>query len=564
MADQVAPLPTAEDIIPTLKQMYLFSRLKDEELSSLALRFDRYQLDKDALLFSQGEAAQSFFVILKGGIAISRRGRDKQEIPIGKLVAGDYIGETGLLRSKPRNATAIASEPTEVLQLKKEQFQWMIKQHPVVLKILEATVRSYELASRKGFSWLAPGEPVHMIMRRHPILLAISLSFPVIFLLISIGLILTGAAIRMTIFEFVGFAGVAVGSVWFLWNYIDWANDYYIITDRRVVWLEEILFIYESRHETPLSQVQSVDVESTLWQRFLGIGDVIVRTFSGNVTMTSIGSPELFKAPIMEYRQRVQKTEKMLEGQNLTNYIQDRISNVDPRIARPPIPAAEAPTGPIRRSKISWLNNVLKTRFEKDGVITYRKHWFLLLRRVLGFLLGFFALLVLFLLRLFAVYEFLSIGALAGALAIYFFVTLPFWGYQYLDWRNDQYQLTDKSIIDVAKKPLSTEVKKSALLENVLSVTNRSEGIIDRFLNIGTVDIRVGDATFSFIGVHKPAEVQEEIFERYYARKRALEKEAERKKHDEMLNVLTRYHQIVKDSYVPSDPGGINQMPGPV
>ena len=44
------------------------------------------------------------------------------------------------------------------------------------------------------------------------------------------------------------------------------------------------------------------------------------------------------------------------------------------------------------------------------------------------------------------------------------------WFYGYVDWRNDIYQLTDNMIIDIYKKPLGEETKKTASIDNILSL----------------------------------------------------------------------------------------------
>ena len=58
-----------------------------------------------------------------------------------------------------------------------------------------------------------------------------------------------------------GITSVIVAA-WAVWNYIDWGNDYYILTNQRVVWLEKVVGIYDSRQEAPLSTVLSVGVET--------------------------------------------------------------------------------------------------------------------------------------------------------------------------------------------------------------------------------------------------------------------------------------------------------------
>ena len=44
------------------------------------------------------------------------------------------------------------------------------------------------------------------------------------------------------------------------------------------------------------------------------------------------------------------------------------------------------------------------------------------------------------------------------------------WVYQYLDWRNDIFQVTPDQILDIDKKPFGSEERRAAPLENILAM----------------------------------------------------------------------------------------------
>jgi hypothetical protein len=85
------------------------------------------------------------------------------------------------------------------------------------------------------------------------------------------------------------------------------------------------------------------------------------------------------------------------------------------------------------------------------------------------------------------------------------------WLYRFIDWRNDIYQVTDKFIFDIYRKPLGTESKQSAPLENILSMEHQRVGFLGYILNYGNVVINVGETRFIFMNVHRPC-VQQDIF----------------------------------------------------
>ena len=193
------------------------------------------------------------------------------------------------------------------------------------------------------------------------------------------------------------------------------------------------------------------------------------------------------------------------------------------------------------------MQNFLKVRYERDGVITYRKHWFVLFKKAwIPFLVlsGLFILLVLYFgERLLSTGAGLPSGVFVLGLAIPIGAIFFLWlGYEYLDWRNDIYRLTADQILDIEKKPLGQEVKKTAPLESILSIEHERANIIGIMLNFGTVTINVGDTRFIFYNVFNPDQVHSDIADYREAlnrRKRAKEAERER---DHMVNWLVTYY----------------------
>jgi len=181
----------------------------------------------------------------------------------------------------------------------------------------------------------------------------------------------------------------------------------------------------------------------------------------------------------------------------------------------------------------------------EGGTITYRKHKFILLIeswKAVLFLLITTGFLLLITLRPFIfgwAVQWLIIFANVVASLIFL--------YRIIDWGNDIFQLTDRNIYDIDRKPFGQDIRKSAPLERILN-TQVAQSFWQRIFNYGTVIINVGEAKFTFDDVVNPSMVQQEIFERYYARKQqleALEAERERKRMVEWLRI---YHEQVDGS----------------
>ena len=63
-----------------------------------------------------------------------------------------------------------------------------------------------------------------------------------------------------------------------VWGVVDYRNDWLVVTNRRVVYQEKLLFVHAWRKEAPLEQIQSVDFLRNFVGRWLGYGTLIVRT----------------------------------------------------------------------------------------------------------------------------------------------------------------------------------------------------------------------------------------------------------------------------------------------
>jgi hypothetical protein len=132
-------------------------------------------------------------------------------------------------------------------------------------------------------------------------------------------------------------------------------------------------------------------------------------------------------------------------------------------------------------------------------------------------------------------------------MAFILLVLIPWWIYRYVDWRNDIYQVTDKHIIDIERKPLGTEVKKAAPVENILSLEHERVGLFGYLLNYGLVTINVGETQFVFRNVHEPARIQQDIFNRIYALRREKEQIDAANQRKRFVDVLEVYHQNTED-----------------
>jgi CRP/FNR family cyclic AMP-dependent transcriptional regulator len=76
---------------------------------------------KNQAIFSQGDKGASVFYIQKGRVKLSVASKNGKEAVVAVLAAGDFLGE-GCIAGQPlRMATATATEPASLLEIRKEQ-----------------------------------------------------------------------------------------------------------------------------------------------------------------------------------------------------------------------------------------------------------------------------------------------------------------------------------------------------------------------------------------------------------------------------------------------------------
>jgi hypothetical protein len=550
-----------------LKKIHLFYGLEDDELEAVANEMTEASYPTGSVVFEQNAEAESFFLIYEGSVRIMRKEGNK-EFQLALLVKNDYFGEMALAAHRRRSGTVTALTDTRVLVLSLKNFEGLYKRAPQLRLNLEVALRSRILARTLKFKWLRPDEVVYFLARKHPVVLYENLLLPIFVLIVPIGLFYGWVNILNYLIVLLAASGSLIAIIlWIGWLIIDWGNDYYVVTNQRVVWLEKVIGIYDSRQESPLSTILSVGVETDLLGRILDYGNVIVRTFVGRIPFNNVSHPEQAQHMIEEYWNRTKETGRELEKQAIKEAIRRKlgiaspaVKPVPPQTKPEPAPAKKKPASPQpKRGRSNLLRllgaNTLKLRYETGDMVIYRKHWFVLLKQAWMPLAGVIGVIILFFWRLVQLIQspeavFIQIveGRLvvdAFSLALFIaFIPLLFWlAYEVLDWSNDQFQVTAEQIIDLDKKPFGTESRNAAQLENILGTEYKRLGILGEIFNYGTVYITVGGSKLAFEDVVDPAAVQSDITRRFAVRKAKLDDIRTAADRERMAEWLATYHQ---------------------
>jgi hypothetical protein len=539
-----------------LQRIHLFRDMSEEDVTTVAGILKEENFAEDQPVVEPGAVADRFYFIYRGGVRITQVvGKEVREL--AELYPGDYFGERAILAKNKHTATVITTQKSQLFSMPVDAFQILLKQFPRFRAALEVALDSRALARRLRFPWLRPGEVIYFLSRKHEVLLGRALSGPILATAVPIFLVIYFFLTRAFFAIFGAGALFVAVALWALWNWIDWGNDYYILTSFRVVWLERVIGVYDSRQEAPLSTILSVGLETDQMGRLLDYGNVIVRTYTGKVPFSHVPRPREAAHLVEEQWSRAKRSADRTEKEAMRNVLRQKMGlTVETKVEVPREKPSQSVTPSFyRRSLLKIIgSNWFKLRLEDSGTITYRKHWFVLWEQVweptvliLLLIGGIFARLITLArtpgARLFDFTNGFHPDTVVLALPVLILPLLVWWIYQYIDWRNDIYQVTPDQIIDIDKKPFGTEERSAAPLENILSTEAERIGLAGYLFNYGTVYITVGGTHLDFKDVLDPNAVQADIDRRRetrIARKREVEAAAERER---MSDWLVAYYE---------------------
>lgn len=100
-----------------LQSLTFFSGLPDSDMKAFLNASNVRQNEKGAALFHQGDAADSFFVIISGWVKLYRNTAEGEEALVGLLTRGDVFGEAALFSGSICSLSAQAAEDTRILAI---------------------------------------------------------------------------------------------------------------------------------------------------------------------------------------------------------------------------------------------------------------------------------------------------------------------------------------------------------------------------------------------------------------------------------------------------------------
>ena len=554
-------MPTAEELVERLKEVRLFSGLRRPELRLLAgLVKESEEFRPGQIICQQGEPGRRYFIIERGRLRVTRVDPEGRVETVRELGPGEAFGETSLLLGDVRDATVECVEPAVLLYIEKEDFDWLLEEEPRIERALRMRPDVAERRRYPRFSWLEEGELVIKVAHKHPAVLVPVLLIPG--LLVSLLLIATGLAAREW-----GVLGGVLGGVltmiplgYALYLYADWRNDVYVVTNRRVAHRERTGLVRVQFAAAPLTAIQDVQqIQVGVSSRIWGYGDLIIETAgeAGQVVFRSVPQPDEIRRAIFEQISKVRAIIRARERAAIRRVIRRHFLHEG---EEEETGVETAPAEKERPGCWSFLSAAFRIPFRgtwhrEGATVTWHKHWVALIP------LAGIPLLIFLLISALALAGVVYLGGRVGLrnsiiilYALASFIVVPWLLWQLEDWQNDYYQVTATRIIHVERLPFFLrEERREARLEQITNV-RFDQSFWGRLLRFGDVIVETAApaGTFHFRMVHRPQDVQSEIFAHIEAARRSRQ-EREAKRHQaEMLDWFSEYDELRKDLERPS------------
>jgi len=119
----------------------LFEGLPAEDLHALGERATLRSFARGALVVREGDVADSFYVVVSGKVKVFINDRDGGEMVLDTKGPGQYFGEM-MLDDKPRSASVMTLEPSELAVIPRVEFKAFLLKHPeIALHVIRNLIR---------------------------------------------------------------------------------------------------------------------------------------------------------------------------------------------------------------------------------------------------------------------------------------------------------------------------------------------------------------------------------------------------------------------------------------
>lgn len=591
-------------LMETLKQDEVFKDLTDQHWQSLVNVTGWEHIPSGLDVTRQGQFGTKLYVLSDGAALVRSTddsGRDRPQHYIQTGPTG-YYGITAMLQGDRHGATVRSVAAPSVSGRTLDGTDWLTIQRDDLRYVLESTPELWEKTQlwhltmvrpkQKDFKWQEDEEKIELFKRRSLLWLWVRLTA-------ALAVAAFAASLFLFLGDLVGLNALSAVIVFLVllvpptvWFTVDYFNDYYVITNRRIVRHDAVFLIYENQLEAPLERIQDFSSRGSIFAKIFNYAYLDIRTAGvGSIPFDMIPDPEEVMAKIRELQGQMKAGSKAEQFENLRNQVIKALKmRLTPSIPTrvlpvtmvvvPPLPPmkrfVKTITEPFRRGW-RWLKSVpgkigtallhvlpkrsqervLKERKEKaqrsaaqmQDVVVYRKHiFFLIWAAIIPLTVIGIAILVRMILGTSIVSE---LPTWLDPIYVVFMLGMLFWlWFRIENWRNDKYILTKTHIIDITALPLGLfEQRRQAEWDRVQNANYKVPSFWANLFNWGDVIVETAavEGRLDFIHVPNPRKVQQEIVLRIGEARQTQERRERDRRQSDLSETLQIYNELIQE-----------------
>lgn len=126
-------MPVTVDVeshLPLIQEIQLFRYLTHDELEKFVGLSELVAYDKGEKIIHLGDVSPYFYGIVKGGVHVSLRELNGQDVFICSVRQGEVFGESAIFMAEKRTADVTSSDPTVLLRIHRRDMMAFIKDNP--------------------------------------------------------------------------------------------------------------------------------------------------------------------------------------------------------------------------------------------------------------------------------------------------------------------------------------------------------------------------------------------------------------------------------------------------
>ena len=114
-----------------LKHVPLFAMLDDEETAVLASQVELKKFAARQRIYKAGDSSGQAYVMVSGRVRVTTLDQDHQEVVVDEPSHGEFFGFASMLEQTPHQTTAIALEPSECLEVDRNDIAVLLQRKPM-------------------------------------------------------------------------------------------------------------------------------------------------------------------------------------------------------------------------------------------------------------------------------------------------------------------------------------------------------------------------------------------------------------------------------------------------